>query len=258
MYNLYAQQKMASFIGPAESRGRSMSSTSSRSRSRSRSASTRTMAPFRDRLGGRKIPRSLQTQYFDPFPSKMQNKMRYVTNVTLNANLGDDSVLYSFSCNNIHDPDVSGVGHQPFGHDSVALLYNHYRVDKAVCRIRPTTAGSQMVYGLAITDQVDLVPTSDLVMCERKNTKFRAMSTTTVAPDEGMIVQTWKPGLSFVTADAKDLAGSYTGSAQPTEQMYFVLFVSRAIGSATALSTSYLVEIDYYVTSYELKQLSQS
>lgn len=33
-----------------------------------------------------------------------------------------------FNLNSIHDPDRTGVGHQPYGHDTYSALYNRYRV----------------------------------------------------------------------------------------------------------------------------------
>lgn len=35
---------------------------------------------------------------------------------------------YQFNLNNINDPNRTGTGHQPMGHDQLALLYGRYRV----------------------------------------------------------------------------------------------------------------------------------
>ncbi|PWN73053.1 hypothetical protein CV717_29100, partial [Bacillus cereus] len=83
----------------------------------------------------------------------MRNRMRYVENVILTTvNNSDDATFYYFSCNGIHDPNITGTGHQPYGHDTVASLYNHYRVDKSVITVSPTTSGSQNIWGVSITD----------------------------------------------------------------------------------------------------------
>lgn len=38
------------------------------------------------------------------------------------------TVLYTFRMNSIFDPDQSGTGHQPYGRDQLAALFNRYRV----------------------------------------------------------------------------------------------------------------------------------
>lgn len=72
------------------------------------------------RRGGVKVLNSLQ-----PFPSRQIVKMKYSQAVQTNAATGYN---WLFNLNSIFDPDRTGTGHQPYGHDTLQSLYNRYRV----------------------------------------------------------------------------------------------------------------------------------
>lgn len=88
----------------------------------------------------RKKPRSLRSKraptiranirsldYSRPMPPSLSVKMRYVEASKL-ITTGSAATGYTWSLNNIFDPDVSGVGHQPMGYDQLTVFYNHWRV----------------------------------------------------------------------------------------------------------------------------------
>lgn len=244
-------------------RGRRMSRGSvggSRSRSRSASRSSRrSVSTLVESRGGRRFgdSRVVQSIYFNPFPSMMRNRMRYVENIIIGTVASsDDAVLHYFSCNGIHDPSVSGTGHQPYGHDTVASLYNHYRVDKAVITVIPSTPGTQCIWGVALTDDL-LTSGVDNVMQERKNVKYSVMPTATTYIPEALTM-TWKPDLSFPVGGGEQKNMNALYGSNPGEQMYFAVFLRRALPSLPSAICSFNVQIDYFVTSYELKQLDGS
>lgn len=61
-----------------------------------------------------------------PLPDRYLTKLHYSQLITL-AYAGA-LTRNQFRMNSIFDPDYSGVGHQPMGHDELAVLYNKYRV----------------------------------------------------------------------------------------------------------------------------------
>lgn len=69
---------------------------------------------------GVKVLSSLQ-----PFPSRQIVKMKYSQAVTTNVG---NAYNYLFNLNSIFDPDRTGTGHQPYGHDTLQTLYSRYRV----------------------------------------------------------------------------------------------------------------------------------
>ncbi len=96
----------------------------------------------------RRAPRRAQSQRFtggyennvsmgmvsrDAFPSSRMVQMSYGTVATLTAPattgaLGD---VQAFSLGNLFDPDITNVGHQPYGRDQIASIYHRYAVISA-------------------------------------------------------------------------------------------------------------------------------
>jgi hypothetical protein len=77
---------------------------------------------------------------FGPFPKAIWVEMDYHENITLSAMLTTTLSVYVFRLNSIFDPNKTGTGTQPYGHDSYALNYNRYRVDSVKYRINVSAA----------------------------------------------------------------------------------------------------------------------
>lgn len=62
-------------------------------------------------------------------------KLKYATNLTLTTStkVGSENV---FRLNSLYDPDLTGAGHQPYMHDTLATMWKHYKVK--ACRIEVT------------------------------------------------------------------------------------------------------------------------
>lgn len=67
------------------------------------------------------INRALQ-----PVAQRTIVKMKYSETITASALYG--LTLYRYNLNSIYDPNLTGTGHQPYGHDTFQSLYNRYRV----------------------------------------------------------------------------------------------------------------------------------
>jgi len=79
------------------------------------------------RRGGQRtttVNKSLQ-----PFPSRYICKMKYVESLNgVGGPSGSGYGNYQFLANSIWDPNATGIGHQPYGMDTLTALYNRYRV----------------------------------------------------------------------------------------------------------------------------------
>lgn len=83
----------------------------------------------RNMRGKRKstVPRSnMVVSRSSPVPDRYFTKLNYTDLVTLNYALA--LTTYQFRTNSIFDPNLTGTGHQPMGHDQLGNLYNKYRV----------------------------------------------------------------------------------------------------------------------------------
>jgi len=68
-------------------------------------------------------PTSVVGRSLNPIAQNYICKLKYCTAVNT-----DGSGRYTFNLNSLFDPDLTGVGHQPYGYDQLAVLYNRYRV----------------------------------------------------------------------------------------------------------------------------------
>lgn len=59
-----------------------------------------------------------------PVPQRFITKHKYSTTVTLSTLQN----YYRMNLNSLYDPDLTGTGHQPYGFDQMAALFNRYRV----------------------------------------------------------------------------------------------------------------------------------
>jgi len=60
-----------------------------------------------------------------PIANKYICRHKYASTLTLQSS---NNYAYQFNLNSTYDPDRSGGGHQPYGRDTLATLYNRYRV----------------------------------------------------------------------------------------------------------------------------------
>lgn len=99
-------------------------------------------------------------------------KMDYVSaGISLSSTSGSQQI-YTHSCNNIFDPNLSGVGHQPYGHDQYATYYNQYQVLGAkittTCRwSSPPTSSDVPHVCFSIIDSDTTAPTTLATKMER-------------------------------------------------------------------------------------------
>lgn len=71
-------------------------------------------------------PTTLFNTSLQPIPDRYMCKMKYADAFQIPA-IGS---VYRFNLNSTFDPNRSGTGHQPYGRDQLATLYNRYRVWK--------------------------------------------------------------------------------------------------------------------------------
>lgn len=87
-----------------------------------------------------------------PIPSKFITKHKYATTFVLQAS---NNYAYVMNLNSLFDPDRSGGGHQPYGRDQLAALYNRYRVFGATY--------SLSFYNSSTTAKVAVIPSNEII-----------------------------------------------------------------------------------------------
>lgn len=188
---------------------------------------------------------------FDPFPSKITATMRYSTTINLDPSLGTPAP-YLFRANSIHDPDFTGIGHQPYGHDTYALIYNHYNVRSCIITMTPTTVRNG-IFGCSITDDSTVQSDYDTIR-ETKGTKMAPMIA------EGGQLPTVKNyynvNQNFDIPFQKATSASF--GASPSEGMYFHCWFEAQNSTSDQSSANFLITLTYIVDMWELRDLGQS
>jgi len=86
-----------------------------------------------------------------PFAQRYITKLKYSDTLTLSL---ANSYQYVFNLNSVFDPNRTGVGHQPYGFDQLAALYNRYRVISCKYIINGYSAGNPIRYGTIVSNDV--------------------------------------------------------------------------------------------------------
>jgi len=67
-------------------------------------------------------------RYQPPFGTSMRTNLTYAQYVDFSFSVANTAYMYQFNANSVFDPDRTGGGHQPYGHDQLATMFNKYRV----------------------------------------------------------------------------------------------------------------------------------
>jgi len=193
---------------------------------------------------------SSYSMFFDPFPRTMRAVLRYSEIFNFNAGVAVPEKAF-MRAGSINDPNYTGVGYQPYGHDQYQGLYNHYRVIKSVCKITNTSAGQNNIMGLALHDDVNATNDFDAIRTMKPN-KFVPLVTTT---EPHSLEMTYKSEESFPGQQQNTTA---LFGNNPAEEQYFLIWVTGSNPLANPSAVSIAVTIDYYVEFSELKQLVKS
>jgi len=119
------------------------------------------------RSKGLLVNKSLQ-----PIAQRYICKMKYCETVTTGG-----TGAYQFNLNSIFDPNRTGVGHQPYGHDQLQTLYNRYRVISCGYRIQGVQAYNSIPIQVAAHPANEIVtPTTISEAKENPRTKYMTIS----------------------------------------------------------------------------------
>ena len=212
-------------------------------------------------VGGRSVNKSRSvwpyqrmgiSQLWDPFPEKATAIMRYATTYNFGSASAGPLISHIFRANSIFDPDQTGTGHQPYGHDTYASIYNHYNVREAVITLSALDNNGYTM-GCTLTDDTTVNGDFNNIK-EVKGTQMvvkNAGSTTPKLVQKYERDKFWDKGVSVSTE-----TGALFG-ANPQEQTMFHVWVCDK--DATADVSAWIqITITYIVDMYELKDLGLS
>lgn len=210
----------------------------------------------------RKVFTSSMKSSSTPIPDRYFTKLRY-TDIHGMSFTGGSGVpaTQSYRINSIFDPDLTGTGHQPLGHDEMATLYNRYRV-------------YGMKYRITLSNQ-STTDYADICVSLRPNTTtyssiYTAMESaynqkSIVGPETGSrnisIIKGYASVAKLRGISKRQLAieedyGALFGS-NPGNIPLLTIFAQNQ-NSATSITVNARVDLVYYVCLYDRKLLVQS
>ncbi len=203
------------------------------------------------------------------FPKSKLVKLRYVdSRVTLDASV-DSFTSTVFRANSIFDPDYSGVGHQPMGHDQWAAIYERYTVLGSKITVTYTPSGTSNVNGsyMGVTLSGSVAPLGNYTDIDNILESKLTSATRTVGNTlsngfprarDLSVSKTFSAKKFFGVRDVQDGAAlSAQVGANPSRDAYFGVWTAAVDGGDPG-SISMRVQIDYIVLFKEPKNLDGS
>lgn len=189
-------------------------------------------------------------------------KLRYCEYFQLNTGLGTTN-NYVFRANGCHDPNYSGVGHQPMKWDQMKLFYNHYVVIGSkitVTHLGGAAATSKgLVAGIYLDDDTTLPGGGSLTtIIEQGRNRFKHLNAASDVRTK--LSSKFSCKRFFNIKDVKDnvsRVGAPVGQ-DPTEQAYFNVWCASEDGATTGLYADMVAVIDYIVLFSEPSDVAAS
>lgn len=189
-----------------------------------------------------------------PFAHQLWTKMHYNMNINLNAGAGATNG-FIFNANSIWDPEQTGVGHQPYFRDQLALIYNAYVVTHCKLTVLATSNTNCIVTCRPTTSNV--VPTNGTLEAERPLVTKTYVTATGNARKLTKSISMHKlfGRTKSAITDEDDFRG-VVGS-NPTQRAYLAISITNPDGSSSAALYG-TVTMEFTVKFMNLRLLNQS
>lgn len=210
----------------------------------------------------RSIPRSVTASQGQQtaVANKQLVTLRYSEIIPLTGAAAGVGIAHSFRANSIFDPNYSGVGHQPMGHDEWATFYNHYHVrsSRIKCQLvnQEQSGGEPVVFWveLAAAGAATVDPT---IAIERGRAAWKCVGqqTDTIAAP---INNEYDAVKFFGKSMANQTSQIAKFGSNPTEDVYFHVGYGPLSSAATPRLWQLLVVLEYDCVFTEPIDLLQS
>lgn len=213
--------------------------------------SYRKKAPRKRVARRRKAPLTLVNRALHPIPARFITKMKYSEFINTDT-FGD----YAYNLNSIFDPNRTGVGHQPYAFDTLATLYNRYRV--IACGYRLQVAGDAPS-AICMT----AIPTNELfapsTLSEvRENPRAKYIQQNVGAASVTLSNKCSIPSLVGRTKSQYMADDRYQSLVTGSPSELAILNIKTTNTADVAFPTKVQVLLEFTVEFFDIKQLGQS
>jgi len=197
-------------------------------------------------------------------PQSILVKMRYVEQIDINPAAGVPASAI-FSASSIYDPNPTGTGHQPMGHDQWLNFYNRYIVIGSKCTARAVAQGTVvdtnaavLSIGLQTTASTTIAAISDLM--ERRSAKYAILGASDGSRSVTTVTNHYSTKKFWGIRAPDNSADSYSAQlgASPTIEAFYHIALSPITSTSNTVGTTVWVTIDYIVRLSSPVNLTQS
>lgn len=192
-----------------------------------------------------------------PFAQRYITTMKYCETYTPGNSNGQ--TVWRLNLNSIFDPNRTGTGHQPYGHDTFSSIYNRYRVISCSYVVSAVSTAGATLQMAVIPANEEFVGTSVSEYRENPRCKFAVQTPGAVMRViKGKVYLPSLTGRSKAQYMADDRYQAQFGSS-PSELMILNL-VTQSFDETllTNTGTIFQVCLKYTVELFDPKQISQS
>lgn len=209
-----------------------------------------------------RTPRDIRGMGAMPIPDRYKCKLR-CTHAVLTTFSTAAINTFQLRGNSLFDPNKTGTGHQPYGFDQLAALYDKYKVFGSKVQLiyhsSTDTAASANGIVAVFPTQEDNSPSSITLLMEAPRIKYERMGP--MSGSRGSVEITHYcstaqvEGITEAQLQDEDYGAPVTGN--PANEWFWDITNASTDGT-TATSGVALVTITYYAEFYGRKNLAQS
>lgn len=212
--------------------------------------------PQNRRKGVRRSYATVVNRGLSPIPQRYITKMKYCDNLTMPTALAGLNA-YRFNLNSIFDPNRTGIGHQPYGHDTLQTMYNRYRVISCSYTISAIASNFSLNVA-ALPANEEVTPTAMYEVKESPRAKWVTQNPGgTLKVLKGNVYLPSLVGRTKAQYMADDRYQAIYG-ASPNELAILNIFTQSLNDGTTDTVPAISVTLEYVVESFDVKQLGVS
>lgn len=223
-----------------------------------RSSKSQAIAKIKQMFKKRKYNKKVNVnKALQPFAQRYITKMKYCEAVNI-ASTGPQ--VYRWNLNSVFDPNRSGTGHQPYGHDSLTPIYNRYRVISCSYVISGVDTAGRYIQIAALPANEEATISSLTVSEIRENPRARYI---TQAPNASLKMLKGYVSLPSLMGRNKaqymaDDRFQATAGSSPSEAAVLNVFAQDLADGLNTINTTLNLTLTYTVEWFDVKQLGQS
>lgn len=198
---------------------------------------------------------------FAGMPLRKLVRMRYSDDIAITFATAATASAYVLRLNSIHDPDFTGTGHQPMGHDEWVQFYEHYTVLSAKVRADfygiSSNPQQNASVGIMFSHDSNVKTNGDNII-EGGRASWKRLGTREGGPSSSTVTKYWSAKKWFGNYNQREKYAALFG-ANPTEVVYAHLFGIPVAENSLANETIRVrFVIDYIVLMDTPRDLTQS